>query len=41
MNVLDILKKRIKFFLVWLDSKLGGDSSTQTHAGNWEKSDSA
>ena len=33
------IKERFINFLIWLEAKLGGDSSTQSHAGNWEKHD--
>ena len=36
MRLLRYLKERITTFLIWLDGKLGGDGSTQSHAGDWE-----
>lgn len=39
MNIFGRIKERIIDFLIWLDTKLGGDSSTQSHAGNWENRD--
>ncbi len=39
MKVVRNIKSRIINFLIWLDTKLGGDSSTQIHAGNWENRD--
>jgi hypothetical protein len=28
-------------FLIWIDAKLGGESSTQSHASNWNKGNNA
>ncbi len=35
------IKESLINFLIWLDAKLGGDSSTQSHASNWDKNDHA
>ena len=43
MNILrkisHILKKRLTVLLISIDSKLGGNSSTQSHASNWGNHD--
>ena len=39
MNRVQTIKEYIINILIWLDAKLGGDSSTQTHAGNWRRKD--
>lgn len=39
MKVVRKIKSRIVNFLIWLDTKLGGDSSTQSHASNWHDGD--
>lgn len=43
MNILrkisHILKERLIDLLITIDSKLGGDSSTQSHASNWGAND--
>ncbi len=41
MKVVRNIKNRIINFLIWLDAKLGGDSSTQSHASNWHDGDKA
>lgn len=36
MKIFGKIKEYIINFLIGLDAKLGGDSSTQSHAGNWD-----
>lgn len=38
MKIFGKIKEYNINFLIWLDVKLGGDSSTQSHAGNWDDS---
>jgi len=35
MHILHKIKEWIVNLLIGIDSKLGGDSSTQSHASNW------
>ena len=43
MNILRNIRHKIKEWLtnllISIDSKLGGDSSTQSHANNWDNHD--